>query len=111
MKSKGLERLLRLLLVLLGIGIGLALAQLGLQWYRLANTASSVPAWLPPAIYTGIGVLGGLIFLLLQIAILALMIFCNPVPDAGRAGLQYREEAQPGVHRDADPPERRARKA
>ena len=66
MKSKGLERLLRLLLVLLGIGIGLALAQLGLQWYRLANTAASVPAWLPPAIYTGMGVLGGLIFLLLS---------------------------------------------
>ena len=66
MKSKGLERLLRLLLVLLGIGIGLALAQLGLQWYRLSNTESGMPAWLPPAVYTGAGVLGGLILLLLS---------------------------------------------
>ena len=66
MKSKGLERLLRLLLVLLGIGIGLALAQLGLQWYRLSNTNPGVPAWLPAAIYTGLGVLGGLVFLLMS---------------------------------------------
>ena len=66
MKSKGLERLLRLLLVLLGIGIGLALAQLGLQWYRLSNTTTGVPPWLPPAIYTGTGVLCGLVFLLLS---------------------------------------------
>ena len=66
MKSKGLERILRLLLVLLGIGIGLAVCQLCLQWYRLANTDKNVPAWLPAAGYTGMGVLGGLIFLLLS---------------------------------------------
>ena len=66
MKSKGLERLLRLLLVLLGIGIGLALCQLGLQWYRLAAGNAAIPAWIPGAGYTGMGVLGGLIFLLLS---------------------------------------------
>lgn len=66
MKSKGLERLLRLLLVLLGIGIGLAIAQLGLQWYRLTNTDPGVLRWLPLAAYTGMGVLGGLVFLLLS---------------------------------------------
>ena len=66
MKSKGLERLLRLLLVLLGIGIGLAIAQLGLQWYRLSNTDPGVLRWLPLAAYTGMGVLGGLVFLLLS---------------------------------------------
>ena len=66
MKSKGLERLLRLLLVLLGIGIGLAIAQLGLQWYRLSNTDPGVLRWLPLASYTGMGVLGGLVFLLLS---------------------------------------------
>ena len=66
MKSKGLERLLRLLLVLLGIGIGLAIAQLGLQWYRLSNTDPGVLRWLPVAAYTGMGVLGGLVFLLLS---------------------------------------------
>ena len=66
MKSKGLERLLRLLLVLLGIGIGLAVFQVGLQWYRLANGSGAVPAWLPAAGYTGLGVLGGLVFLLLS---------------------------------------------
>ena len=65
MKSKGLERLLRILLVLLGIGIGLAVFQVGLQWYQLANR-ESVPAWIPPAGYTGTGVLGGVIFLLLS---------------------------------------------
>ena len=65
MKSKGLERLLRLLLVLLGIGIGLAVAQLGLQWYRLANE-SAMPAWMPAAGYAGMGVLGGIVFLLLS---------------------------------------------
>ena len=65
MKSKGLERLLRLLLVLLGIGIGLALCQLGLQWYRLASD-TAMPAWIPGAGYAGMGVLGGLIFLLLS---------------------------------------------
>ena len=66
MKSKGLERLLRLLLVLLGIGIGLALCQLCLQWYRLASGDSAIPAWIPGAGYTGMGVLGGLVFLLLS---------------------------------------------
>ena len=66
MKSKGLERLLRLLLVLLGIGIGLALCQLGLQWYRLAAGNAGIPAWIPGVGYTGMGVLGGLIFLLLS---------------------------------------------
>ena len=69
MKSKGLERLLRLLLVLLGIGIGLAVAQLTLQWYRLAN-GNSIPAWVPAASYTGLGFLGGLVFLLLSSRIL-----------------------------------------
>ena len=49
MKSKGLERLLRLLLVLLGIGIGLALFQVGLQWYQLATRDAGIPAWLPAA--------------------------------------------------------------
>ena len=66
MKSKGVERLLRLLLVLLGIGIGLAVFQVGLQWYRLANEGMSIPAWVPPAGYSAMGVLGGLIFLLLS---------------------------------------------
>ncbi len=66
MKSKGLERLMRLLLVLLGIGIGLAVFQVGLQWYGLANRDVNIPAWIPPAGYTGMGVLGGLVFLLLS---------------------------------------------
>ena len=66
MKSKGLERTLRLLLVLLGIGIGLAVTQVGLQLYRLTNPNISVPAWIPVAGYSGMGFLGGLIFLLLS---------------------------------------------
>ena len=66
MKSKGLERLLRLLLVLLGIGIGLALFQVGIEWYNLAYKDAGIPAWIPGAGYTGMGILGGLVFLLLS---------------------------------------------
>jgi uncharacterized protein YacL len=66
MRSKGLERTLRLLLVLLGIGIGLAVTQVGLQLYQLANPNVSIPAWIPVAGYAGMGVLGGLIFLLMS---------------------------------------------
>ena len=58
--------MLRLLLVLLGIGIGLAVTQVGLQWYRLANQNTNIPAWIPPAGYTGMGALGAVIFLLLS---------------------------------------------
>ena len=66
MKSKGVGRLLRILLVLLGIGIGLAIFQVGLQWYQLANKDISIPAWIPVAGYSGMGALGGLILLLLS---------------------------------------------
>lgn len=66
MKSKGLERLLRLLLVLLGIGLGLAVFQVGLQWYQLANKDVNIPAWVPAAGYAGMGAIGGLVLLLLS---------------------------------------------
>ena len=66
MKSKGLSRLLRLLLVLLGIGLGLAAFQVGLQWYRLAHQDVNVPGWVPAAGYIGLGLIGGLVFLLLS---------------------------------------------
>ena len=66
MRSKTIEKLLRLLLVLLGIGIGLALAQLGLALYRLSYQNTDIPAWVPVAAYTGMGILGGLVFLLLS---------------------------------------------
>ena len=62
MKSKGLERLLRLLLILLGAGIGLALFQLVLQLLEL--TKKEIPPWLPVAGYTGAAVLGALILIL-----------------------------------------------
>ena len=61
-----MEKLLRLLLVLLGIGIGLAAAQLGLALYRLSHQSTDIPAWVPVAAYTGMGILGGLLFLLLS---------------------------------------------
>ena len=64
MKSKGLERLLRLLLVLLGVGIGLAVFQLGLELYKLANPNRGIWAWIPVGGYALAAVLGGLIFLL-----------------------------------------------
>lgn len=66
MRSKAMEKLLRLLLVLLGVGIGLALAQLGLALYRLSHQTADIPAWVPVAAYTAMGVLGGLILLLLS---------------------------------------------
>ncbi len=61
-----MEKLLRLLLILLGIGIGLAVAQLGLALYRLSYQTADIPAWVPVASYTGLGLLGGLLFLLLN---------------------------------------------
>ena len=66
MRSKAMEKLLRLLLVLLGVGIGLALAQLGLALYRLSHQTADIPAWVPVAAYTAMGVLGGLVLLLLS---------------------------------------------
>ena len=66
MKSKGVGRYLRILLVLLGIGIGLAIFQVGLQWFRLENRDVSIHAWVPVAGYAGMGLLGGLVFLLLS---------------------------------------------
>ena len=66
MRSKAMEKLLKLLLVLLGVGIGLAAAQLGLALYRLSHQSADIPAWVPVAAYTAMGVLGGLILLLLR---------------------------------------------
>ena len=70
MRSKGLERLLRILLVLMGIGIGLAVFQLVFQLFQLANPNTSIQAWIPVAGYTGMGLLGGLIMLLFSTRIL-----------------------------------------
>ena len=66
MRSKAMEKLLRLLLVLLGIGVGLAAAQLGLALFRLSHQNADIPTWVPLASYTGMAVLGGLILLLLS---------------------------------------------
>ena len=59
-----MEKLLKLLLILLGIGLGLAAAQLGLALYRL-NRQTTDP-WIPVAAYSGMGLLGGVILLLLS---------------------------------------------
>ena len=64
MRSKAMEKLLKLLLILLGIGLGLAAAQLGLALYRL-NHQTTAP-WIPVAAYAGMGFLGGIILLLLS---------------------------------------------
>ena len=61
-----MEKLLRLLLVLLGVGIGLAVALLGLALYRLSCQNTSIPAWVPVAAYAGLGLIGGLVLLLLS---------------------------------------------
>lgn len=61
-----MEKLLKLLLVLLGLGAGLAVAQLGLALYRLSHQTADIPAWVPVAAYTAMAVLGGLILLLLS---------------------------------------------
>ena len=64
MKSKGLERLLRLLLILMGVGLGLALCQLCLQLYDMSGKTRSPEATV--GVYTGAAVLGGLILILLS---------------------------------------------
>ena len=66
MRSKAMEKLLRLLLVLLGIGVGLAAAQLGLALFRLSHQNADIPTWVPLASYTGMAVLGGLLLMLLS---------------------------------------------
>ncbi len=66
MKSKGLERLLRLLLILLGIGLGLAAFQLGLELYKLAYPNRGIWAWIPVGGYFGAAVIGALILILLS---------------------------------------------
>ena len=65
MRSKALEKWLRVLLVLLGVGVGLAVAQLGLVLYRQSPGAVDLP-WITMAAYVGMAVLGGLILLLLS---------------------------------------------
>ena len=47
MRSRTMEKLLKLLLVLLGIGIGLAVAQLGLAVYRQSHQTADIPTWVP----------------------------------------------------------------
>ena len=64
MKSRGMEKLLRLLLILLGVGIGLAAAQFGMELYRLSDHTGDIPAYYAMAAYVGMGVLGGVILLL-----------------------------------------------
>jgi uncharacterized protein YacL len=66
MKSKGVERLLRFLLLLTGIGVGLAITQVGLQLYRTANPDTKIPAHYPVLGYTIMGIAGGLILLALS---------------------------------------------
>jgi len=64
MKSKGLERLLRALLVLLGIGLGLSLTQVGLELFRMANPNTTIPAHYPMISYASMAAFGGLVMLL-----------------------------------------------
>ena len=66
MRSRTMEKWLRFLLVVLGIGVGLAVAQLGLSLYRLSHQNADIPAWVPVAAYTAMGLIGGLILLLLN---------------------------------------------
>ncbi len=70
MKTRGLERWLRFLLVLLGIGIGLAVTQLGLDLFRMSNPEMAIPAYYVAAGYIGMGLIGGLILLLFSRRIL-----------------------------------------
>ena len=64
MKSKGLERLLRLLLILLGVGLGLAVFQLGLQLYKLAYPDRGIWPWIPVGGYAAAAAIGALILIL-----------------------------------------------
>lgn len=66
MKSKGVERLLRFLLVLSGVGIGLAVAQIALDLFRTANPNTQIPARYPVIGYIAMGILGGALLALLS---------------------------------------------
>ena len=66
MRSRGVERLLRFLLVLAGVGVGLAAAQLGLELFRMANQEIHLTPYQLMLVYAGASLLGGLILLLLS---------------------------------------------
>ena len=70
MKSKGMERLLRALLALLGAGLGLAVAQLVLELFRMSNPSLQIPPHYPIIGYLGMALLGAVILLLLSPRIL-----------------------------------------
>ena len=70
MKSKALQRLLRILITLLGAGIGAAVALLGLKIYGLAAPGRPVSLKLLVIAYAGLTLAGGLLFFALRYPIL-----------------------------------------
>lgn len=71
MKSKAVQRLLRALITLLGAGVGAALTLGALQLYTMARPGSPVPLRYLILSYTGMALLGGVIFFFLSNAIIA----------------------------------------
>lgn len=66
MKSKLLQRLLRILIVLLGAGIGAALAALALQLYTLTRPDEPLPLKWVVFAYASVILAGGLVFFILR---------------------------------------------
>lgn len=71
MKSKLVQRLLRLLIALSGAGVGMALSLALLRLYRWTNPTGELPVEWVVGQYLGMALLGGLIFLLFSGAIIA----------------------------------------
>ena len=66
MRSRGVERLLRFLLVLAGVGVGLAVTQIGVELFRMTNAEIRIRPYYLVLGYAGMGLTGGLILLLLS---------------------------------------------
>ena len=71
MKSKLIQRLLRLLIALTGAGIGMALALAVLRLYRWTHPVQTLPIEWVVGLYLGAAVLGTLVFWLLSGAMIA----------------------------------------
>lgn len=65
LKSKGIQRLLRILIACLGAGLGMAIALGGLQLYRWMNPEGAIASVYPVIAYIAMAALFGLIFYLL----------------------------------------------
>ncbi len=66
MKSKLVQKMLRVLVTLLGAGIGIGLAMIGFQVFRFNNPNTAAPLEILMLLYSAAALVGGLIFFILS---------------------------------------------